>query len=113
MRCQMPAEARWCRSSVVRMNSSFEQLLRRELLPARGLQHLHAVLVGAGEEEDVVAVEAHEAGDGVGRDRLVGMADMRRAVGIGDGGGEIVAGLVSHRSVPCVTCRKPDEGGLR
>jgi hypothetical protein len=25
---------------------------------------------------------------------------MRRAIGISDGGGEIVAGLVSHRSVP-------------
>ena len=103
IRCQMPIEARWWRSSVVRMNSSLEQLSRstiawkrgtlrstssrgRELLLRRGLQHLDAVLVGAGEEEHVVAVEPHEAGDRVGGDRLVGVADMRRAVGIGDGG---------------------------
>ena len=44
----------------------------------RGLLHLLAVLVGAGEEIDVVAVEPHEARDGVGRDRLIGVADMRR-----------------------------------
>ena len=77
---------------------AFDQLRRGELLLRRGLQHLHAVLVGAGDEEHVVAVEPHETGDCIGRDRLVGMADMGRAIGIGDGRGEIVAGLVSHRS---------------
>ena len=56
----------------------------------RGLLHLDAVLVGAGEEEHVVAVEPHEARDGVGRDRLVGVADMRRAVRIGDRGGDVI-----------------------
>ncbi len=66
------------------------------LLLAGGLLHLDAVLVGAGEEEDVVAVEPHEAGDRVGRDRLVGVADMRHAVGIGDRGGEVIVGLVGH-----------------
>jgi hypothetical protein len=28
------------------------------------------------------------------------VADMRRPIGIGDGGGEIVAGLVSHSVFP-------------
>ena len=62
--------------------------------PVGGLQHLDAVLVGAGEEEHVVAVEPHEARNRVGRDRLVGVADMRDAVRIGDRGREVVAGLV-------------------
>ena len=70
-----------------------DQLPRRELLLRRRLQHLDAVLVGAGEEEHVVAVEPHEAGDRVGRDRLIGMADMRRPVRIGDRRGDVVAGL--------------------
>ncbi|HEX3858328.1 MAG TPA: hypothetical protein VHV58_01895, partial [Pseudolabrys sp.] len=44
------------------------QLPRRQPLAGRGLQHLLPMLVGAGEEIHVIAVEAHEAGDGVGRD---------------------------------------------
>ena len=51
----------------------------------RRLLHLQAVLVGAGEEEHVLAVEPLEARDRVGGDRLVGMADMGRPVGVGDG----------------------------
>ena len=38
--------------------------------------HLEAVLVGAGEEEDVVAEQAVPAGQGVGGDRRVGVADV-------------------------------------
>jgi hypothetical protein len=58
------------------------QLAGAEPLRARRLQHLDAVLVGAGQKEDVVAVQPLEAGNGIGRDRLIGMADMGRAVGI-------------------------------
>ena len=75
---------------------ALDQLLRRHAFPVRGLQHLDAVLVGAGEEINVVAVEPHEAGDRVGRNRLVGVADMRRAVRIGDGRRDVIAGLVGH-----------------
>ena len=94
------------------MKSSFEQLslftmawkrgtlrstscARRQLLLGRRLQHLDAVLVGAGEKKHVVAVEPHEAGDRVGGDRFVGVADMRRAVRIGDRGGDVI-GLAGH-----------------
>ena len=72
-----------------------EQLPRRQAFACRGLLHLLAVLVGAGEEEHVIAVEPHEAGDGVGGDRLVGVADMRRAVRIGDRRGDVI-GLAGH-----------------
>ena len=95
------------------MNSSFEQfsrvvhrleardvavdqLLRRDALLGGGLRDLDAVLVGAGEEEHVVAVEPLEARDRVGRDHLVGVADMRRAVRIRDRGRDVVAGLGRH-----------------
>ena len=55
------------------------EFARRQALAKRRLLHLDAVLVGAGQEEDVAAVEAHEAGERVGGQRLVGVADMRRA----------------------------------
>ncbi len=67
-----------------------DQFARRNLLLGRRLQHLDAVLVGAGEEEHVAAVEPHEAGDGIGRNQLVGVADMRRAVRVGDRGGDVI-----------------------
>ena len=82
-----------------------EQLARRDPLAGRGLLHLQAVLVGAGEEEDVVAVEPLEAGDRIGRDRLVGVPDMRRAVGIGDRGRDVIRGL-GHFGSSSLDCRR-------
>ncbi len=67
-----------------------DQLPRRQVLLGSGLQNLDAVLVGAGEKEHVAAIEPHEAGDGVGRDQLVGVADMRRAVRVSDRGGDVI-----------------------
>ena len=58
------------------------QLDRGDPLLLGGLLHLLAVLVGAGQEEDVLAVEPLEARQHVGRDRGVGVADMGYAVGI-------------------------------
>src|SRR6516225_8695328 len=96
------------------MKSSFEQLKRSTMarkrgtlrsVSSRGLLHLLAVLVGAGQEEDVEAVEPLEAGDRVGRDRLVGVPDMRRTVGIGDGRRERIAGLGRHRRNSGSVCR--------
>ena len=74
---------------------ALDQLARRQTLFACRLQHLHPVLVGAGEEEHVTAVKPHEAGDGVGGDRFVGVADMRRTVRVGNRGSDVV-GLASH-----------------
>ena len=53
------------------------QLGGRDALRRGRLGHLQAVLVGAGQEADVEAVEALEPGDRVGRDVLVGMPDVR------------------------------------
>ena len=60
-----------------------------DALLARRLGHLEAMLVGAGQEEDVAARIALEARDRVGGDRLIGVADMRAAVGVGDRGGDV------------------------
>ena len=65
------------------------QRLRLQALARRRLLHLDAVLVGTGQEIDVVAVEPHEAGDRIGRQRLIGMADMGGAVGIGNRGRDV------------------------
>ncbi len=69
---------------------ALDQLPRRQVLLGRRLQHLDAVLVGAGEEEHVAAVEPVKASDGIGSDRFIGVADMRRAVRVGDRGGDVI-----------------------
>ena len=56
---------------------------------ARRLGHFQAMLVGACLEADVAPCAALEARDRIGRDRLIGMADMRRPVGIADRGGDV------------------------
>ena len=65
------------------------KLLRRDAFLLGRLLHLQAVLVGAGQEEDVLAVEPLEARQRVGGDDLIGMADMRLAVRIEDRRGEV------------------------
>ena len=75
------------------------QFHRRQVLLLRGLDHLQAVLVGAGQEEHVLAVEPLKARQRIGRDRLIGVADMRRAVRIGDRGRDV-------EGVPCRRCRR-------
>jgi hypothetical protein len=47
------------------------------------------MLVGAGLEEDVAAVLALETRDRVGGDHLIGVPDMRAAIGIMDRGGDV------------------------
>ena len=72
------------------------QLPRGQALACRGLLHLLTVLVGAGKKIDVVAVEPHEARDGVGRDRLVGVTDMWRPVRVRDRCGDVERRLGWH-----------------
>ena len=62
---------------------------RRQALVLRGLDHLQPVLVGAGQEEHVLAVKPRKTRQRVRGDRLIGVADMRLAVRIGDGGGDV------------------------
>ena len=66
------------------------KLGRRDALLLRGLQHLDAVLIGAGQEEHVHALQAAEARKRVSGDGLIGVADMGHVVGIGDGGGDVI-----------------------
>ena len=61
------------------------QLIGRDAELGRGLLHLEAVRIDAGHEIHRVAVEPLETGERIGRHGLIGMADMRLGVGIGDG----------------------------
>src|SRR5581483_6643660 len=61
----------------------------RQLFSFRGLDHLQTLFVGAGQEEYVLAVEPLKARQRIGCNRFIGVADMRRAVGIGDGGRDV------------------------
>ncbi len=54
--------------------------------------HLLAVLVGAGEEEDLIAEEPVPPGQGVGVDRRVGVAHVGRVVHVVDRRGDVEAG---------------------
>jgi len=67
------------------------QFLRRHAFLARRLVHLGTVLVGSGQEIDLFAVKPLEAGQCIGSDQLIGMADMRLAIRIGNRGGDIIA----------------------
>ena len=90
-----------CSGSVVRMKKSFEafepldhllevddvavgQLARRDALALGDVGDRLAVLVGAGEEEDVLAALAHVAREHVGGDRRVRVAEVRLRVHVVD-----------------------------
>ena len=47
------------------------------------------MLVGPGLEPHVAALRALKAGDDVGGDRLIGVADVRRPVGVADRGRDV------------------------
>ena len=63
-----------------------------------GLFHLQTVFVGAGEEVHVLAIEALKARDGVGCYRLVGVAHVRRSIGIGNRRRNVEFLLPAHSS---------------
>jgi hypothetical protein len=68
---------------------SIGKRLRREPLARGGLLHFQAVLVHAGDEQSLAPVQPHETLDRIGGDALVGMPDVRRAVGVGNRGGDV------------------------
>ena len=97
---QLLTAVRW-RGSVVRMKSSLAMssdshaAANRGAMPSanscganpggvRGLLDLEAVLVGAGEELDLLAEQAVPAGHGVADDRRVGVPDVRLVVDVVD-----------------------------
>ena len=70
---------------------AIDKLLRRHPLARSRLLDLQAMLIHAGDEESVAPVETHEPLDRIGRDALVSMADMRRAIGVRDRRGDVEA----------------------
>ena len=70
---------------------TLDQFTRGQPFARGGLLDLLPVLVGAGQEIDVIPVEPLEARNRVGRDRFIGVTDMRHAVRIGDRRGDIEA----------------------
>jgi hypothetical protein len=54
-----------------------------------GLDHLQAMLVGPGNQPDVASLGTLETSHRIGRDCLIGMADVRLAIGIAYGGRDI------------------------
>ena len=75
------------------------ELDRRQPLGDRRLLHLEAVLVGARQEEHVLAVEPLEARDRIARHRRIGMADMGDPIRIEDRRGEVEARLLGHDGI--------------
>ena len=81
-----------CCQTVRNCRSISSQYVERRLIQlARLPKHVLRVLVVAHDEVDVEAAEPLVAGDDVGRDLLVGRAEMRAAVDVVDSGGEIKA----------------------
>ena len=69
---------------------SIRELLRGDSLALGGGLDRLAVLVGSGQEEDVLAALAHMAGEHVGGHRRVRVAEMRLGVYVVDRGGQVV-----------------------
>ncbi len=66
------------------------QLARRDALALGDLGHRLAVLVGAGEKEDVLASLAHVTGENVGRDRRVRVPQMGLRIHVVDRSRDVV-----------------------
>ena len=81
--------------------------LRLDPQGVSGVGDRFAVLVGPGQEEDVLAALAHVSRQHVGGDRLVGVAEVRLAVYVVDCGGDVIG----HSSSGVI--RSSEEGGTR
>ena len=67
---------------------------------------LEAVVVGPDEQMNGVAAEAAVSGDGVGADLLERVSEVRLAVGVLDGGGDVEGG---HGRAPVMATRRGDD----
>ena len=65
----------------------------------RQILDLLTMLVGAGAEVHVVAHFSLVAGDGIGHDGLVGVAEVGLLGGISDGGSYVILGLLIHDNI--------------
>ena len=65
------------------------ELNRLDAFLLGGLLHLLAMLIGAGQEEHVLSVKPLKPRQHIGRDRRVGVTDMRHPVGVEDRCGDI------------------------
>ncbi len=70
--------------------------LRCQAFLGRRLLHFLAVLVHPGDEENIITVKLLESRDRVRRDPLIGVPDMRCAIGVRDRGRNIECGTVTH-----------------
>ena len=90
------------------------ELARRDPEPLRRLRDRLAVLVRAGEEEDVLAALAHVAGEHVARDRGVGVPEMGLGVHVVDRRRDVVAhresSLTGCGACPAAIARRPSTG---
>ena len=97
------------------------ELLRRHPLALGGLRDGLAVLVGAREEEHVLAALAHMPGQDVRPDGRVRMAEVRRGVHVVDRGGDVerhrgrrrlaAGGRRHRRPAPASTSASPAHAG--
>ena len=74
--------------------------LRCQTLTRSSLLHFQAMLVHSGDEKNVPPVQSMETRNGIGRDTLIGVSDMRRAIGVGNGSGDVEGLARSHKN-PC------------
>ncbi len=72
------------------------QLGRSDALRPGRLEHLDAVLVRAGQEKDIHALQTPKPRERIRGHRLIGVANMGRIVRIGDGSGDVIGPLLSH-----------------
>ena len=90
------------------------ELLRGEARAGCRALHLLAMFVHPGDKQDIVPVEPLKAGNRIGRDPLIGMADMRRAIGVGYRGRNIEGRAPTHEMCnPKVSAQPTDNGPRR